>query len=48
MVSYFIALYTNETLNWGLASALSAILLGTTGLLYLLFVRVGHLKRVGI
>ncbi|WP_051380651.1 ABC transporter permease [Bradyrhizobium sp. WSM1743] len=34
MVSYFVAHYTNEDLNWGMASALAAILLGATLLLY--------------
>jgi putative spermidine/putrescine transport system permease protein len=30
MISYFIAFYTNRTVNWGLAAALSAILLAAT------------------
>jgi len=29
MISYFIAFYTNQTLNWGLAASLAAILLAT-------------------
>jgi putative spermidine/putrescine transport system permease protein len=33
MMSYFIALYTTETVNWGLASALGAVLLLATLLL---------------
>jgi putative spermidine/putrescine transport system permease protein len=33
MISYFIALYTTETANWGLASALGAVLLFATLLL---------------
>ena len=33
MISYFIALYTTETANWGLASALGAVLLLATLLL---------------
>jgi putative spermidine/putrescine transport system permease protein len=32
-MSYFIALYTTETANWGLASALGAVLLLATLLL---------------
>ena len=28
LVSYFIALFANEIVNWGMAAALSAILLG--------------------
>lgn len=37
MVCYFVALYTNEKLNWGMASALGAILLAATLLLYYVF-----------
>jgi putative spermidine/putrescine transport system permease protein len=37
MISYFIALYTNETLNWGLASALGCVLLVATAVLYAIF-----------
>jgi putative spermidine/putrescine transport system permease protein len=39
MVSYFIAFYTNETLNWGMAGALGVILLAVTLLLYALYNR---------
>jgi putative spermidine/putrescine transport system permease protein len=39
MISYFIALYTNETLNWGLASALGCVLLLSTAMLYVIFSR---------
>lgn len=46
MVSYFIALYTNQSLNWGLASALGTILLVLTGLLYAAFGRFGSLKGI--
>ncbi|MDA9503992.1 ABC transporter permease [Bradyrhizobium sp. CCBAU 11386] len=37
MLSYFVAHYTNEELNWGMASALGAILLTATLLLYYVF-----------
>ncbi|MET3909920.1 putative spermidine/putrescine transport system permease protein [Bradyrhizobium sp. S3.3.6] len=37
MVSYFVAHYTNEELNWGMASALGAILLTATLILYYVF-----------
>ncbi len=40
MISYFIAAYTNESLNWGLASALGALLL-LAGAVYLLVNRLG-------
>lgn len=39
MISYFVALYTNRELNWGQASALGAILLLATLLLYAVYNR---------
>jgi putative spermidine/putrescine transport system permease protein len=33
LISYFIALFANEIVNWGMAAALSAILLAAVGLL---------------
>ncbi len=39
MVSYFVAFYTNETINWGMAAALSALLLAATLLLYVVYNR---------
>lgn len=39
MVSYFVALYTNSELNWGMASALGIILLTLTTILYFLYNR---------
>lgn len=42
MISYFIAFYTNRTTNWGLAGALSLILLVATGLLYLAYARLSR------
>lgn len=39
MVSYFVAFYTNETTNWGMAAALSALLLAATLLLYFVYNR---------
>lgn len=44
MVSYFIAFYTQRTVNWGLASALAGLLLVATGLLYAAF---GRLAAAG-
>lgn len=35
MIGYFIAYFTNTSVNWGLASALGAILLGLIALIYL-------------
>jgi putative spermidine/putrescine transport system permease protein len=40
MISYFIAFYTNQTLNWGMASALGGLLLTATLALYLVYSRV--------
>lgn len=37
MISYFIAFYTKETVNWGLASALASLLLVITLLLYYVY-----------
>jgi putative spermidine/putrescine transport system permease protein len=34
MLSYFVATYTTDTGNWGLAAALGLLLLGTTAALY--------------
>ncbi len=42
MISYFIAFYTNRTTNWGLAGALSLILLLATGLLYVAYARLSR------
>lgn len=47
MISYFIALYTNESLNWGLASALGSVLLIITATVYLLFPRTGLAEGMG-
>ena len=42
MISYFIALYTTETANWGLASALGALLLCATLVLGLVYGKLIH------
>jgi len=39
MVSYFVAFYTNKTVNWGMASALGSLLLITTLLLYMVYAK---------
>lgn len=39
MTSYFVAFYTNETINWGMAAALSAVLLLATLILYAFYAR---------
>src|SRR5712675_2150725 len=46
MISYFIALYTTETVNWGLASALGAVLLLATLLLAAVYGKLVHGQQV--
>lgn len=46
MVSYYVALYTNQEINWGQASALAFILLGATTALYLVYSRVVGVDQV--
>jgi putative spermidine/putrescine transport system permease protein len=46
MVSYFVALYTNTELNWGMASALGALLLTMTLILYLVYNRLVGIDKV--
>jgi putative spermidine/putrescine transport system permease protein len=42
MVSYFVAFYTNKTVNWGMASALGSLLLIATLLLYMVYGKLTH------
>lgn len=37
MISYFVAFYTNSTINWGMATALGGLLLVATMLLYVVY-----------
>src|SRR5574343_509460 len=37
MVSYFVAFYTNTTINWGMATALGGLLLAATLVLYVVY-----------
>ena len=39
MASYFIAFFTNQTINWGMAASLSTILFVATVLLYMVYSR---------
>lgn len=39
MISYFIAYYTNQAINWGMASALGVILFSVSGLLFFVYIR---------
>ena len=44
MVSYFIAFFTNSTINWGMAAALATLLLAMTAVL----VVVARLRGAGL
>ena len=46
MISYFVAFFTLETVNWGMAGALGSILLVATLLLYLVYARLVGLDRL--
>ena len=48
MISYFIAYYTNESLNWNAAAALSVVLLGLTAGFFLAFSRLVGLDRLTV
>lgn len=46
MLSYFVAFFTLETVNWGMAAALGTVLLTGTLLLYLVYARVLGIDRL--
>jgi putative spermidine/putrescine transport system permease protein len=46
MVSYFVAFYTNQTVNWGMASALGTVLLIATVLLFAVYDRLVGIDRL--
>ena len=46
MISYFIAFYTSDSVNWGMASALGAVLLIATLLLYWVYDRLVGITNV--
>ncbi len=46
MVSYFVAFYTNTSINWGMATALGGLLLLATVLLYLIYSRLVGANRL--
>jgi putative spermidine/putrescine transport system permease protein len=39
MISWFIAFYTTDSVNWGLAAALGVVLLLATAILYVVYQR---------
>jgi putative spermidine/putrescine transport system permease protein len=46
MISYFIAFYASKTVNWGMAAALSIMLLGATLALYAVYDRMVGIDRM--
>jgi len=46
MISYFIAFYASRTINWGMAAALSVMLLAATLALYLVYSRLAGFDRL--
>jgi putative spermidine/putrescine transport system permease protein len=48
MISYYIAFYTNEVLNWGAAAALSVALLVFTGAVFWALKAIFGLERLRI
>jgi putative spermidine/putrescine transport system permease protein len=48
MLAYFIAFYTNETVNWGLAAALGVVLMVATAILAALYARLAAGRGLGI
>ena len=46
MISYFIAFYTSDTVNWGMASALGTVLLAATLILYWVYNRLVGITNV--
>ena len=46
MVSYFVAFFTNQTVNWGMASALGSVLLIATVLLFAVYNRLVGIDRL--
>lgn len=48
MISYFIAFYTNQSLNWGMAAALSLLLLVMTLALVTLYGRIAGAREIAL
>jgi putative spermidine/putrescine transport system permease protein len=46
MLSHFIAFFTNSSANWGLAAALSVLLLGATLILYVVYARLVGMGQI--
>ena len=48
MIAYFIAFFTLQTVNWGMAAALASVLLLAVTALYLVYARVVGVDKVGV
>ncbi|WP_226935313.1 ABC transporter permease [Pseudogemmobacter faecipullorum] len=48
MISYFIAYYANQVTNWGMAAALSAILVAAVLLLYVIYNRLVGIQKLRV
>lgn len=48
MVSFFIAFYTNLSVNWGLAAALGTVLLAATLVAYVIYDRAVGIEKMGL
>lgn len=46
MISYFVAFFTLQTVNWGMAAALGSVLLAGTVVLYMLYARLVGIDRL--
>lgn len=46
MISYFVAFFTLQTINWGMAAALGTVLLAGTVILYLIYARLVGIDRL--
>jgi putative spermidine/putrescine transport system permease protein len=46
MISYFVAFFTLQTVNWGMAAALGTVLLAGTVVLYLIYARLVGIDRL--
>ena len=46
MISYFVAFFTLQTVNWGMAAALGSVLLAGTVVLYMIYARLVGIDRL--
>ena len=48
MISWFIAFYTTDSVNWGLAAALGVVLLLATAILYVIYQRLAGARGLAL